>query len=107
MSKRKGKRFIVRLMNDAQYYVSIDVMRELNSLDNRLVRMLKNSKDIDENTIREVIGGMRMLVKSKGKRVKDELIVSSDIIIPTVDISIDEVRKVFKDEGIIPEALLD
>jgi len=107
MSKSKGKRFIVRLMNDAQYYVSIDVMRELNSLDNRLVRMLKNSKDIDENTIREVIGGMRMLVKNKGKRIKDELIVSSDIIIPAVDISIDEVRKVFKGEGIIPEALLD
>jgi len=106
MSKSKGKRFIVRLMNDAQYYVNIDVMRELNSLDNRLVRML-NSKDVDENNIREVIAGMRMLVKSKGRRVKDELIVTSDIIIPTVDISIEEVRKIFKGEGIIPEALLD
>jgi hypothetical protein len=106
MSKSKGKRFIVRLMDDAQYYVNIDVMRELNSLDNRLVRML-NSKDIDEHTVREVIAGMRMLVKSKGKRVKDELIVASDIIIPTVDISIEEIRKIFKGEGIIPEALLD
>ena len=106
MSKSKGKRFIVRLMNDAQYYVNIDVMRELNSLDNRLVRML-NNKDVDENNIREVIAGMRMLVKSKGRRVKDELIVTSDIIIPTVDISIEEVRKIFKGEGIIPEALLD
>jgi len=75
MSKSKGKRFIVRLMNDAQYYVNIDVMRELNSLDNRLVRML-NNKDVDENNIREVIAGMRMLVKSKGRRVKDELIVT-------------------------------
>ncbi len=38
MSKSKGKGFIVRLMHDAQYYIDIDVMRELNSLDNKLVR---------------------------------------------------------------------
>ncbi len=106
MGKDRGKRFIVRLMNDAQYYVSEDVMKELNSLDNRLVRMLKD-EITDEDSMKEVIASMRILVKSKGKRVKDESIVASDIIIPPTDISIDEARDIFKGEGIIPEGLLD
>lgn len=106
MGKDRGKRFIVRLMIDAQYYVSEDVMKELNSLDNRLVRMLKD-EITDEDSMKEVIASMRILVKSKGKRVKDESIVASDIIIPPTDISIDEARDIFKGEGIIPEGLLD
>ncbi len=105
MGKDRGKRFIVRLMNDAQYYVSEGVMKELNSLDNRLVRMLKD--EITDDSVKEVIASMRILVKSKGKKVKDESIVASDIIIPPTDISIDEARDIFKGEGIIPEGLLD
>lgn len=106
MGKDRGKRFIVRLMNDAQYYVSEGVMKELNSLDNRLVRMLKDEMT-DEDSVKEVIASMRILVKSKGKKVKDESIVASDIIIPPTNISIDEARDIFKGEGIIPEGLLD
>ncbi len=106
MGKDRSKRFIVRLIHDAQYYVSEDVMKELNSLDNRLVRMLKD-EIVDEDSVKEVIAGMRILVKSKGKKVKDESVIASDIIIPPTDISIDKARDIFKGEGIIPEGLLD
>jgi hypothetical protein len=101
---RDKKRFIVRLMNDSQYYVSMDTARELNRLDNRLVRILKEDRP-NEDEVRDIIAGMRILVKSNGKRMRDDKIVPSDVIIPVSDISIDEAKGIFKGEGIIPDIL--
>lgn len=109
-SKGKGRRvrerIVVRLMGEGQYYIDRELLREINSIDNRLVRLLKDA-GVDESMVRESIAAMRMLVKRKGRKVKDDLIVPSHIIIPYADITVEEARKVFEGEGLIPEGMLD
>ncbi|MEM3124496.1 MAG: hypothetical protein QXM95_01615 [Candidatus Nitrosocaldus sp.] len=106
--KRKvgEERIVVRLMGEGQYYIDKDILREVNRIDNQMVKMLRDER-VDEHAVIESIAAMRSLVKIKGKRVKDDIIIPSHIIIPTTDISVEEAREVFKGEGIIPEGILD
>ncbi len=46
---------------------------------------------------------MLSLVVKKGQPLDDKEIVQSDIILPSADISIEEARKLFTGEGVIPE----
>jgi hypothetical protein len=46
---------------------------------------------------------MVQTIKSKGQKLEDKELIESDIIVPDTDISIDEAKKVFQGEGIIPE----
>ncbi|MFN4336222.1 MAG: PspA-associated protein PspAA [Candidatus Nitrosocaldus sp.] len=105
--KRKEDKKIVRLMGEGQYYVDEGTLKEINAIDNRMVRLLESNASIDEQIIRESIAGMRMLVKSKGKRVSDDTIIPSHIIIPSIDITLEEAREIFKGEGLVPEEILD
>jgi hypothetical protein len=43
------------------------------------------------------------LITVEGKRLDDKEIKQSNIIVPDPDISIEQAKKIFKDEGIIPE----
>lgn len=104
-SKEKGEKVVVRLMGEGQYYIDKDTLDEVNRIDNRMVRLL--DEDVDEHTIRESIAAMRMLVKSRGRKVKDDTIIPSHIIIPSVDITVEEAREVFKGEGLVPEGMID
>jgi hypothetical protein len=40
---------------------------------------------------------------SKGQKLDDKELVESDVIVPDSDISLEEAKKVFKGEGIIPD----
>jgi hypothetical protein len=43
------------------------------------------------------------IVEKNGKPLDPKEIIQSDIILPSVDLSIDEAKKLFKGEGVIPE----
>ncbi len=105
--RNKEDKRVVRLMGEGQYYVDEDTLKEINAIDNRMVRLLEGTTIVDEQVIRESIAGMRMLVKSKGKRVRDDTIIPSHIIIPSIDITLEEAREIFKGEGLVPEDILD
>ncbi len=105
--RSKEDKRVVRLMGEGQYYVDEDTLKEINAIDNRMVRLLEGTTIVDEQVIRESIAGMRMLVKSKGKRVRDDTIIPSHIIIPSIDITLEEAREIFKGEGLVPEDILD
>lgn len=100
------ERVVVRLMGEGQYYIDKDTLKEVNRIDNQIVKMLSDEK-VDEHAVMENIAAMRILVKSKGKRVKDDIIIPSHIIIPATDMTVEEAREVFKGEGIVPEDILD
>lgn len=100
-------RIVVRLMGEGQYYIDRELLKEINAIDNKMVRLLESDASVDDYMVRESIAAMRMLVKGKGKRVKEDVIIPSHIIIPTSDITVEEARDTFKGEGIIPEGMLD
>ena len=45
---------------------------------------------------------MRSRVREVGTPVPDDKLVPSDIVIPTVEISLEDVRELVGDEGLIP-----
>ncbi|MEM0367665.1 MAG: hypothetical protein QW776_02400 [Candidatus Nitrosocaldus sp.] len=105
--RSKVDKIVVRLMGEGQYYVDKDTLKEINTIDNRMVRLLEGKDIVDEQMVKESIAGMRMLVKSRGKRVRDDTIIPSHIIIPSIDMTLEEAREVFKEEGLVPEGMLD
>jgi len=46
---------------------------------------------------------MWQLVQSEGERLPDESLEPSDVVIPPSDLSLEETRKLFSEDGLIPE----
>jgi chromosome condensin MukBEF complex kleisin-like MukF subunit len=91
---------IVRLMGEGQYRVSDDVGERLNALDTEAVRALdaENEGELDGK-----LDEMWVLVQSEGERLPDESLEASDVVVPPSDLTLEETRKLFADEGLIPD----
>lgn len=91
---------IVRLMGDAQYRVDDSVREQLNELDDRAVAALEAE---DEPTLDGVLDEMAKIIRDRGDRLPDEDLSASDLLIPPSDLSLEETRQLFTDEGLIPD----
>jgi hypothetical protein len=91
---------IVRLMGEGQFEVDDEVAKGLNDLDEHAAKAVEAG---DEEQLRQVLGRMAEAVRTNGARVPDEELGASDAIIPPDDLSLDEARRLFEDEGLIPD----
>jgi hypothetical protein len=91
---------IVRLMNEGQYKTDEDVRRELDALDDQAVAALEAG---DEATLDARLDDMWRLVQERGERLPDDDLSTSDLIIPPADLTLEETRELFSDEGLIPD----
>ena len=91
---------IVRLMNEGQYKTDEDVRRELDALDDQAVAALEAG---DEATLDARLDDMWRLVQERGERLRDDDLSTSDVIIPPADLTLEETRALFSDEGLIPD----
>jgi hypothetical protein len=91
---------IVRLMGEGQYRVDDGLRDQLNGLDERAQSALDAD---DEATLDEALDQMWQLVREQGDRLPDEDLSSSDVIIPPSDLTLEETRKLFSEEGLIPD----
>ncbi len=94
---------IVRVMGQGQYRVNEEIVKKINDIDNAIVQILQNADKSDDQEFKTKIGHLVQIITSEGQRLDDKEIVESHIIVPDSDISIDEAKKVFKGEGIIPD----
>jgi hypothetical protein len=46
---------------------------------------------------------MWQLVQERGERLADDELASSDLIIPPSDLTLEETRRLFSEEGLIPD----
>jgi hypothetical protein len=90
---------IVRIATEGQYELSDDHASRLNELDNAAVDAVEAG---NEDTFRDVFGQMIELVRKGGKRVDDDELEASDVIIPPPDLSFDEAGEEFSGDGLIP-----
>lgn len=90
---------IVRISNEGQYEVSDEDAAGLNELDNKAVASCEAS---DEQAFRDVFGRLLDYVRTKGHPVGADELVGSDIILPPSDVSLEEARREFQGEGLIP-----
>jgi hypothetical protein len=91
---------IVRLMGEGQYRIDDELRGELNDLDDRAQAAVDAE---DEAALDDMLDEMWQLVRERGERLPDEELTSSDLIIPPSDLTLEETRKLFSDEGLIPD----
>jgi hypothetical protein len=91
---------IVRLMGEGQYRVEDDLREQLNPLDDRAQAALDAN---DEPALDAILDEMWQLVREGGERLPDDELTSSHLIIPPSDLTLEETRRLFSDEGLIPD----
>jgi hypothetical protein len=91
---------IVRLMGEGRFEVDDEVAKGLNDIDEQAGEAVERG---DEQQLTELLRRMAEAVRTNGMRVPDEDTSASDAIIPPDDLSLDEARRLFEDEGLIPD----
>jgi hypothetical protein len=90
---------IVRLMGEGQYELDEKHVDEINKIDNNLVKIVNKG---DEKSFKAEFRKLTENVQRYGKRLPDNVLKPSDIIIPPSDITLEEAQKIFKGDGLIP-----
>ena len=91
---------IVGLMGEGQFDVDDEVAKGLNDLDEQAAQAVEAG---DEERLSELLRRMTEAVRMNGARIPDEHLDPSDTIIPPDDLSLEEARRLFEDEGLIPD----
>ncbi len=91
---------IVRLMGEGQYRVDDDLRGQLNELDDRALTAIEAE---DEPTLDDLLDQMWQLVRDRGDHLADEDLSPSDLIIPPSDLSLEETKKLFSEDGLVPD----
>lgn len=90
---------IVRISNEGQYELDEPDAQELRELDNKAVDQCTAG---DEERFRATFAQLLALIRSHGRKIPDEDLVPSDIILPPPDVSFEEARAGFSGEDLIP-----
>lgn len=91
---------IARLMGEGQYRVDDELRGQLNELDDRAVAAMEAD---DEPTLDAVLDDMWELVRGRGERLADEDLSASDLVIPPSDLTLEETKKLFSEDGLVPD----
>ncbi len=90
---------IVRILTEGQYRIPDSALDQLNKLDNQLVAAVSSGT---EDHFKALFDQMIELVRQQGEPVPADDLHGSDVILPAPDTSIEEARKLFTGEGVIP-----
>lgn len=101
--ERKPREYrIVRIMGQGQFTVDNSTLKRLNEIDDSIVQLVSRDRS-DDTEFRNRLTELTRIVESKGKPLDPKEIIQSDIILPSTDLSVDEAKKLFMGEGVIPE----
>jgi hypothetical protein len=90
---------IVRILGEGQFKVDDNATAELNQLDTQLESAVTHN---DEAAFTVALAGLLDQVRALGSPLPPDTLEASDLILPHQDSSMDEVRKLLTDEGLIP-----
>jgi hypothetical protein len=98
---------VVRIMGHGQFTVDAKTLKRLNDIDDSLVEMAEAEQSAaaaaaDDAKFKEGLDQMSEVVKKHGKKLEPGEIVRSDIILPSADMPVDEAKKLFRGEGVVP-----
>jgi hypothetical protein len=91
---------IVRLMGEGQYRIDDGLRGELNALDLQAGAAVDSG---DEEALHRLLAEMAELVRGRGARLPDDDLSASDLIILPADLTLEEARELFSEEGLIPD----
>lgn len=87
-------------MGDGQYEIDEALCTRLNELDDKAVAALEAN---DEEQLDGFLDQMAELVRSEGTRLADDDLSASEIVIPPSDLTLEETRQLFSDDGLVPD----
>jgi hypothetical protein len=90
---------IVRILGEGQWHVSDDELPTLNELDSAVEAAVDGQ---DHETFAESLTELLDAVRSVGVPLADESLEDSDLILPPSDATLEEVRELLNDDGLIP-----
>jgi hypothetical protein len=90
---------IVRILGEGQFRIDDAAAAELNRLDTELEAAVNHH---DEAAFAAALDGLLVQVRAQGSPLPPDTLEESDLILPHQDSSMDEVRKLLTDEGLIP-----
>ena len=93
---------IVRIATEDQYRLPDEDAERLNELDNQAVAAVEAE---DEERFLDLLGQMFELVRRDGRKLGDDELEESDVILPPPDTSYEEAMHEFTGEGLIPDEL--
>ena len=90
---------IVRIATEGQYEMLPSDEEVLNELDNQAVASCANG---DEQQFHDTFARLLDFIRTNGRKVPDDELGPSDLILPPPDISLEEAKAEFTGEGLIP-----
>jgi hypothetical protein len=90
---------IVRIMGEGQYDLADGHVDALNHLDGRIEKAVE---DGDEESFRAGLDELLAAIRVAGRQLPDDALLDSDLMLPPADATLEEVRDLLGDEGLIP-----
>lgn len=90
---------IVRIMGEGQVKLADSHFAELNKLDDELLDEMESG---DESGFRRTLHALLDKVRELGEPLPDDALEPSELILPAPDATLDEVREMLSDDGLIP-----
>ncbi|MFE0644465.1 hypothetical protein ACFW2Y_23060 [Streptomyces sp. NPDC058877] len=90
---------IVRIMGEGQWKLADTHVAELNKLDDELLVEMESG---DAEGFRRTLGALLDAVRRLGAPLPDAALEPSELILPAPEASLEEVRALLSDDGLIP-----
>ena len=99
---------IVRILGLGQWTMEPEQLLELNDIDEAVEKAVAEG---DRKQLRKELQRLVDAVRSNGQEVPDDLIVESDLVLPDVDATLAEVKKLLESTseyyGLVPDTEVD
>ncbi|MCP3817435.1 hypothetical protein NLX86_04560 [Streptomyces sp. A3M-1-3] len=90
---------IVRIMGEGQVSLADSHLTELNKLDDELLAEMESG---DQPGFRRTLNALLDKVRELGEPLPDAALEPSDLILPAPEATLEEVREMLSDDGLIP-----
>jgi hypothetical protein len=90
---------VVRIMGEGQVRLADSHLTELNKLDDMLLQEMQNG---DGPGFRRTLDALLTKVRELGDPLPDDALEPSELILPSQDATLEEVRDLLSDDGLIP-----
>ncbi|MEU3981928.1 hypothetical protein AB0F77_17795 [Streptomyces sp. NPDC026672] len=90
---------VVRIMGEGQLRLAAGHLAALDALDDELLAEMENG---DGPGFRRTLQALLTKVRDLGEPLPDDALEPSDLILPSPDATLDEVRSLLGDDGLIP-----
>jgi hypothetical protein len=91
---------IVRLMGEGQFELGDELLSTLDEIDDRATAAADAK---DEAELSRLLEDMWKLVLAEGRRLPDDALGTSDVVIPPSDLTLEETTRLFSEQGLIPD----